>query len=57
LALRRHRFGRNGLWQRPPHGWYKCNVDAGFHKKLNKTSVDGVYVISWVALRRLKRIG
>ncbi|MCI23076.1 hypothetical protein A2U01_0044254, partial [Trifolium medium] len=18
-------------WQKPPIGWYKCNVDAGFH--------------------------
>ncbi|GAU14523.1 hypothetical protein TSUD_250650 [Trifolium subterraneum] len=25
-------------WQKPPVGWYKCNVDAGFHKELNKTS-------------------
>ncbi|MCI16976.1 cytochrome P450 [Trifolium medium] len=27
------------VWQKPPLGWYKCNVDAGFHKDLNKTSV------------------
>jgi hypothetical protein len=20
-------------WQKPPIGWYKCNVDAGFHKE------------------------
>ncbi|MCI81593.1 replication protein A 70 kDa dna-binding subunit, partial [Trifolium medium] len=20
-------------------GWYKCNVDAGFHQELNKTGV------------------
>ncbi|MCI54280.1 polynucleotidyl transferase ribonuclease H fold, partial [Trifolium medium] len=25
-------------WQKPAVGWYKCNVDAGFHKALNKTS-------------------
>jgi hypothetical protein len=25
-------------WQKPSHGCYKCNVDAGFHKELNKTS-------------------
>ncbi|MCH81027.1 cytochrome P450, partial [Trifolium medium] len=25
-------------WQKPSHGWFKCNVDAGFHKELNKTS-------------------
>ncbi|CAJ2633313.1 uncharacterized protein LOC123892252 [Trifolium pratense] len=25
-------------WQKPPHNWYKCNVDAGFHKNVNKTS-------------------
>jgi hypothetical protein len=25
-------------WQAPPIGWYKCNVDAGFHKEQNKTS-------------------
>jgi hypothetical protein len=25
-------------WQRPQQGWYKCNVDAGFHRDANKTS-------------------
>ncbi|MCH94197.1 ribonuclease H protein, partial [Trifolium medium] len=25
-------------WNKPPVGWYKCNVDAGFHKEVNKTS-------------------
>jgi hypothetical protein len=25
-------------WQKPPIGWYKCNVDAGFHKETNRTS-------------------
>jgi ribonuclease HI len=25
-------------WQKPTQGWYKCNVDAAFHKQLNKTS-------------------
>jgi ribonuclease HI len=25
-------------WQKPIQGWYKCNVDAGFHKELSKTS-------------------
>ncbi|GAU48618.1 hypothetical protein TSUD_133490 [Trifolium subterraneum] len=25
------------MWQKPPIGWHKCNVDAGFHKNLNKT--------------------
>jgi ribonuclease HI len=25
-------------WQPPPHGWFKCNVDAGFHTEVNKTS-------------------
>ncbi|GAU45955.1 hypothetical protein TSUD_301640 [Trifolium subterraneum] len=25
-------------WQKPNYGWYKCNVDAGFHKNLNRTS-------------------
>jgi ribonuclease HI len=25
-------------WEKPIQGWYKCNVDAGFHKELNKTS-------------------
>jgi hypothetical protein len=24
--------------QKPIQGWYKCNVDAAFHKHLNKTS-------------------
>jgi hypothetical protein len=27
-------------WQRPPQGWYKCNVDAGFHQAINKTSTS-----------------
>jgi ribonuclease HI len=26
-------------WQKPPINWYKCNVDAGFHQELNKTSL------------------
>jgi hypothetical protein len=25
--------------QKPDTGWYKCNVDAGFHNAINKTSV------------------
>ncbi|KAK2420530.1 hypothetical protein QL285_031245 [Trifolium repens] len=25
-------------WEKPQYGWYKCNIDAGFHKELNKTS-------------------
>jgi ribonuclease HI len=25
-------------WEKPMFGWYKCNVDAAFHKNLNKTS-------------------
>jgi ribonuclease HI len=25
-------------WEKPVHGWLKCNVDAAFHKQLNKTS-------------------
>jgi ribonuclease HI len=25
-------------WQQPPLNWYKCNVDAGFHQEVNKTS-------------------
>ncbi|PNX55124.1 hypothetical protein L195_g048750 [Trifolium pratense] len=25
-------------WQKPSYGWYKCNVDAGFHRDINKTS-------------------
>ncbi|GAU37643.1 hypothetical protein TSUD_220690 [Trifolium subterraneum] len=31
-------------WQKPTIGWYKCNVDAAFHRELNKTS-------SWWCLR------
>jgi ribonuclease HI len=27
------------MWQKPSIGWLKCNVDAAFHKELNKTSV------------------
>ncbi|GAU44892.1 hypothetical protein TSUD_400550 [Trifolium subterraneum] len=26
------------VWQKPSTGWHKCNIDAGFHKDLNKTS-------------------
>jgi ribonuclease HI len=26
-------------WQKPDTNWYKCNVDAGFHNALNKTSI------------------
>ncbi|KAK2399873.1 splicing factor SF3a60 protein [Trifolium repens] len=29
---------QNTVWQKPSYGWFKCNVDAGFHKELNKTS-------------------
>jgi ribonuclease HI len=25
-------------WESPCQGWFKCNVDAGFHNDLNKTS-------------------
>jgi ribonuclease HI len=25
-------------WEKPHQGWYKCNVDAGFYKELNKTT-------------------
>jgi hypothetical protein len=25
-------------WQKPPLGWYKCNVDAGFHREVTKTT-------------------
>jgi ribonuclease HI len=25
-------------WQKPPEGWYKCSIDAGFHRERNKTS-------------------
>jgi ribonuclease HI len=25
-------------WQKPPMSWYKCNVDAGFHKERNKVT-------------------
>jgi ribonuclease HI len=25
-------------WQKPPEGWYKCNVDAGFHRDKYRTS-------------------
>jgi ribonuclease HI len=26
-------------WEKPQQGWYKCNVDAGFYKELNKTTI------------------
>jgi ribonuclease HI len=26
-------------WQKPDTDWYKCNVDAGFHNAINKTSI------------------
>jgi ribonuclease HI len=25
-------------WQKPSERWYKCNIDAGFHRERNKTS-------------------
>ncbi|KAK2391750.1 hypothetical protein QL285_065180 [Trifolium repens] len=25
-------------WQKPPHGWYKCNLDAAFHSEQKRTS-------------------
>jgi ribonuclease HI len=25
-------------WAKPSQGWFKCNLDAGFHRDLNKTS-------------------
>ncbi|KAK2423594.1 hypothetical protein QL285_034041 [Trifolium repens] len=25
-------------WEKPQQGWYKCNIDASFHRALNKTS-------------------
>jgi ribonuclease HI len=25
-------------WEKPPHGWFKCNIDAGFYKDANKTT-------------------
>ncbi|MCH82815.1 RNA-directed DNA polymerase (Reverse transcriptase), partial [Trifolium medium] len=28
------------VWRKPPMGWFKCNVDAGFHNDLSRTS-DG----------------
>jgi ribonuclease HI len=27
-------------WQKPSQGWYKCNVDAAFHREINKTSTS-----------------
>jgi hypothetical protein len=24
--------------EKPQQGWYKCNIDAGFHRELNKTT-------------------
>jgi hypothetical protein len=27
-------------WQKPPQGWYKCNIDAGFHRDINKVSTS-----------------
>jgi hypothetical protein len=27
-------------WQKPVLGWYKCNVDADFHREINKTSTS-----------------
>ncbi|PNY07840.1 ribonuclease H [Trifolium pratense] len=29
---------QSSIWQKPPMGWYKCNVDAGFYNELNKTT-------------------
>jgi hypothetical protein len=27
-------------WKKPLQGWYKCNVDAGFHQAISKTSMS-----------------
>lgn len=27
------------VWERPPTGWLKCNVDASFSKKSNKVEI------------------
>jgi hypothetical protein len=32
--------GQQVVQQQQPLRWYKYNVDAGFHKELNKTSFD-----------------
>jgi ribonuclease HI len=29
-------------WQKPLPGWFKCNVDAAFHKEINKTSTGWI---------------
>jgi hypothetical protein len=29
-------------WEKPLSGWYKCNVDAAFHKEINKTSTGWI---------------
>ncbi|CAJ2647461.1 unnamed protein product [Trifolium pratense] len=29
---------QSSIWQKPPMGWYKCNIDAGFYNELNKTT-------------------
>jgi hypothetical protein len=26
-------------WEKPLHGWYKCNVDAALHQSMNKISI------------------
>ncbi|MCI31688.1 hypothetical protein A2U01_0052900, partial [Trifolium medium] len=36
MQEQQHRHAQQ--WQKPPVGWYKCNVDAGFHNTLGRTS-------------------
>ncbi|MCI23364.1 cytochrome P450, partial [Trifolium medium] len=45
-------------WQKPSVGWQKCNVDAGFHRELNKTSAgwllrdhSGLFVLEGTSWR------
>jgi hypothetical protein len=43
-------------WQKTDFGWYKCIVDAGIHKELNKSSFrwslrdyNGLFVLAGTA--------
>jgi ribonuclease HI len=29
-------------WQKPPYGWYKCNIDAAFHSEQQRTSTGWI---------------
>ncbi|MCI19614.1 trypsin/chymotrypsin inhibitor, partial [Trifolium medium] len=43
-------------WQRPAQGWYKCNVDAGFHHESEKTTA-GEALALFEAMKEVEQRG